>query len=56
VVSFLSSLYILLISSLSDVGLLKFFSQSVGYQFVFLAMYFALQEAFQFHEFLFINS
>jgi hypothetical protein len=40
--SFLSSLYILDISTLSDVGLVKFFSQSVGCQFVLLTMSFAL--------------
>jgi hypothetical protein len=43
-VNFLSSLHILDISSLSDVGLVKKFSQSVGYQFVLLTMSFALQK------------
>ena len=42
--SFLSFLYILKISPLSEVGLVKIFSQSVGYHFVWLAMSFALQK------------
>ena len=40
--NFFSSLYILDISPLSDVGLVKIFSQSVGYLFVLLAVSFAL--------------
>jgi hypothetical protein len=44
VVSFLSSLYILDISPLSDVGLVKSFSQSVSCQFVL-----CLIDAFQYH-------
>jgi hypothetical protein len=43
VVSFFSSLKILDISLLSDVGLVKMFSQFVGCGFVLLAMSFALQ-------------
>jgi hypothetical protein len=44
VTSFLSSLYILDISPLSDVGLVRIFSQSIGCQFVLLTMSFALQK------------
>ena len=44
VINFLSSLYILVISPLLDAGLVKIFSQSVGYQFVLLTMSFALQK------------
>jgi hypothetical protein len=44
VVSFLSSLYILDISSVSHVGLVKIFAQSVGCLFVLLTMSFALQK------------
>jgi hypothetical protein len=40
----LSSLYILDISTLKDVGLVKFFSQSVGCYFVLLTVSFALQK------------
>ena len=40
--SFLSSLYILDISSLSDLGLVKILSQSVGGLFVLLTVSFAL--------------
>jgi hypothetical protein len=47
VVSFLSSLYILDISPLSNVGLVDFFSQSRSCQFV-LCYVFCLTEAFQF--------
>ena len=46
--SFLSSLYILENSSLSDVGLVKIFSYSVGCRFVLLTMFFALQKLFSF--------
>ena len=42
--NFLSSLYILDISPLSDVGLVKIFSQSVGCHFVLLTVSFALQK------------
>ena len=42
--NFLSSLYILDISPLSDVGLVKIFSQSVGCLFVLLTVSFALQK------------
>ena len=42
--SFLSSLYILDISPLSDLGLLKIVSQSVGGLFVLLTVSFALQK------------
>jgi hypothetical protein len=41
---FLSSLYILDISPLTDVGLVKFFSHSVGCHFVLLMVSFALQK------------
>jgi hypothetical protein len=54
VISFLRSLYILDISPLSDVGLVKIFSQSVGCQFV-LSIILCLTDIFQFHEVLFIN-
>ena len=46
--SFLSFLYILEISPLSDVGLVKIFSHSVGCHFVLLTMSFALQKLFSF--------
>ena len=39
--NFLSSLYILDISPLSDIGLVKIFSQSVGCHFVLLTVSFA---------------
>jgi hypothetical protein len=42
--SFLSSLYILDISPLSQVQLVKIFSQPVGYHFVLLTVSFALQK------------
>jgi len=42
--NFLRSLYILDISPLSDVGLVKIFSQSVGCHFVLLTVSFALQK------------
>jgi hypothetical protein len=42
--NFLSSLYILDISPLSDLGLVKIFSQSVGCHFVLLTVSFALQK------------
>jgi hypothetical protein len=43
-----SSLYILDISPLSDVGIVKIFSQCVGCQFVLLTMSFTLQKVFSF--------
>jgi hypothetical protein len=46
--NFLSSLYILDISPLSDVGLVRIFSQSVGCHFVLLTVSFALQKLFNF--------
>ena len=46
--NFLSSLYILEIRPLSDVGLVKIFSHSVGCHFVLLTMCFALQKLFSF--------
>ena len=46
--NFLSSLYILDITPLSDIGLVKIFSQSVGCLFVLLTVSFALTEAWQF--------
>ena len=42
--NFLSSLYILYISPLLDVGLVKIFSQSVGCLFVLLTVSFALKK------------
>ena len=42
--NFLSSLYILDTSPLSDVGLIKIFFQSVGYCFVLLTVFSALQK------------
>ena len=46
--NFLSSLYILDISPLSDVELVKILSQSAGWHFVLLTVYFALQKLFSF--------
>ena len=46
--NFLSSLYILEIRSLSDVGLVKIFSHSIGCRFVLLTVSFALQKIFSF--------
>jgi hypothetical protein len=46
--NFLSSFYILDISPLSDVQLVKIFPQSVGYHFVLLTMSFALQKLYSF--------
>ena len=40
--NFLSSLYILFINPLSDVGLVKMFSQSLGFHFVLLIGTFAI--------------
>ena len=45
--NFLSSLYILEIKPLSDVGLVKIFPHSVGCRFVFLIMSFAFQMLFR---------
>ena len=49
--SFLSSLYILEIRPLSDEGLVKIFSQSVGCLFVLLTVSFALQKLLSFRRF-----
>jgi len=49
--SFLSSLYILGISPLSDLGLVKILSQSVGGLFVLLTVSFALQKLCNFKRF-----
>jgi hypothetical protein len=50
-------LYILDINPLSDLGLVKILSQSVGGLFVLLTLSFALQtEALQFYEVPFVNS
>ena len=46
--NFLSSLYSLEIGPLSNVGLVKIFSHSVGCCFVLLTMSFALQKIFSF--------
>ena len=46
--NFLSSLYILEIRPLSDMGLVKIFSHSVGYCFVLLTVSFALQKLLSF--------
>ena len=46
--NFLSSLYILEVRPLPDVGLVKNFSHSVGCRFFFLTMSFALQKLFSF--------
>ena len=48
--NFLSSFYILEISTLSDVGLVKIFSHSVGCLFVLLTMSFAVQKHFSFRK------
>ena len=47
-INFLSSLYILEIRPLSDVGLVKIFSHSVGCHFALLTVSFALPELFSF--------
>jgi hypothetical protein len=52
----LSSLYILDISPLSDLGLVKILSQSVGGLSVLLTSVFCLTEALQFYEVPFVNS
>jgi hypothetical protein len=46
--SFLSSLYILNVSPLSDMELVKIFSHSIGCHFLLLAVSFALQKLFKF--------
>ena len=53
--NFLSSLYILDIGPLSDIGLVKIFSQSVGGLFVILTVL-CLTEPLQFYEVPFVNS
>jgi hypothetical protein len=54
--TFLSSLYILDISPLSDLGLVKIFSQSVGGLFCLIDNVFCLTEALQLYEVLCVNS
>ena len=54
--NFLSSLYILDISPLLDVGLVKIFSQSVGCHWVSLTGFFVIQKVLQFFEVPFVNS
>ena len=49
--NFLSSLYILEIRPLSDVGLVKIFFHFVGCRFVLLTVSFALQKLFSFRRF-----
>jgi hypothetical protein len=56
VVIFLSSLYILDISPLSDVGLVKFFPPTFSLPICLIGYVFCLTEAFQFHEVTLINS
>jgi hypothetical protein len=53
---FLSSLYILNISPLSDLLLVKIFSHCVGGLFVLLTVSFALTEALQLYEVLLVDS
>ena len=53
--NFLRSLYILNISPLSNVGLVKIFSKSVGCHFVFLTVSFSLKKHFQFYDVTFVN-
>jgi hypothetical protein len=54
--NFLSSLYILDISPLSDLGLVKIFSQSVGLPFCPIDSVLCLTEVLQFYEVPFVNS
>ena len=54
--TFLSFLNILVISPLSDLGLVKILSQSVGGLFVLLTSVFCLTEALQFYEVPFVDS
>ena len=53
---FLSSLYILDISPLLGLGLVKILSQSVGGLFVLLTVFFAFTEALKFYEVPFVDS
>ena len=46
--NFLNSLYILVISTLQNVGLVKIFGQSVGSRFLLLTVSFAFQKLFNF--------
>jgi hypothetical protein len=55
-VQLLESLYILIISPISDLELVKIFSQSVGCHFILLRVSFALlTKALQFYEVSFVN-
>jgi hypothetical protein len=54
--NFLSLLYILDINHLSDIGLVKIFSQSVGCHFVLLTVSFALQKLCNFMRSLLVKS
>jgi hypothetical protein len=54
--NFLNSLYILDVSPLSDVGLVKIFSQSVGCRFCPMDGVLCLTEALQFYEIPFVDS
>ena len=54
--SFLSSLNILDISPLSDLGLVKIVSQSAGGLFFLIDSVFCLTESLQFYEVPFVNS
>jgi hypothetical protein len=54
--TFFSSLYILDISPLSDLGYVKILSESVGGLYVLLMMFSCLTEALQFYEVPFVNS
>ena len=49
-ISFLDNLYILNISPVLDIGLVKFSSNSVGRQFVLLTVSFCFTENFRFPE------
>jgi hypothetical protein len=53
--NFLSSSYILEVSPLSDVGLVKIFPNSVGYHFCPIDSILSLTEAYRFYEVPFIN-
>jgi hypothetical protein len=53
--NFLSSLYILDISLLSSIGLVKIFSQSVGFLFCPVDIAHCLTEAFQYNEVSFLS-
>jgi hypothetical protein len=54
--SFLSSLYVLDISPLSDLGLVKILFQSVGDLFVLLTVSFCPTESLQFYEVPFLST